>query len=106
MYFLSRLDQGGGGGSSAPSLEDFLSGNVTEVRIPEAMTKLGTYQFYGNKSIQKVMLHDNVTELGNYCFYSCSNMTDIENLKGGEEVWILCIFLYQAYGDRDSAGSD
>ena len=82
MYFPSRMMTAGSGGEGGPSLEDYLCGNVTKVTIPNQMTSIRNYLFYGCTSLQKVVLNGKITSLGESCFSGCSSLKAIENMVG------------------------
>lgn len=82
MYFPSRMMTPESSGEGGPSLEDYLCGNVTKVTIPNQMTSLRNYLFYGCSSLQKVTLNGKVTSLGESCFSGCSSLKTIENMEG------------------------
>ena len=49
----------------------YLNGNeVTELVIPEGVTEISAYGFYGG-SFEKVTIHDGVQKIGSYAFYGC-----------------------------------
>ena len=53
-----------------------LNGNeVTELVIPEGVTEISAYAFYGG-NFDKVTIHDGVQKIGSYAFYGC----DIDEL--------------------------
>ena len=49
----------------------YLNGNeVTELDIPEGVTEISAYAFYGG-NFDKVTIHDGVQKIGTYAFYGC-----------------------------------
>ena len=50
---------------------------VTELVIPEDITEIKNYAFYGCKSIIKVVIPDHVTSIGNSAFYSCNALSSV-----------------------------
>lgn len=57
----------------------YLNGNpVTELEIPNGVTKLNNYAFYGYGGLISVKLPDSVTHIGDEAFYVCYNLTSIE----------------------------
>ncbi len=49
----------------------YINGNeVTELVIPEGVTEISAYAFYGG-SFDKVTIHDGVQKIGSYAFYGC-----------------------------------
>ena len=54
----------------------YLNGNlVTELVIPENVTKINAFAFNGCTSITKVIIHDNITYIGRDAFADCTNLT-------------------------------
>ena len=49
---------------------------LDELIIPETVTTLGSYQFYGF-NIKKVVIPNNVTSYGDAIFSNCSNLTEV-----------------------------
>ena len=45
---------------------------VTNLIIPETITKIKDYTFYGCKSLTSVTIHDNVTSIGEEAFDDCN----------------------------------
>ena len=50
---------------------------VTELVIPEDVTTVGNYTFYGCSSLTSVIIPDGVTSIGSYAFNTCSNLTSV-----------------------------
>jgi len=54
----------------------YLNGElVTVVIIPETVTEIKAYAFYGYNSMTSVEIPNSVTSIGGYAFYWCSNLT-------------------------------
>ncbi len=52
-----------------------LNGEIlTEVTVPDFLTKLGDYQFYGCQSIERINLHGKVTAIGKDAFSQCPSL--------------------------------
>ena len=50
---------------------------VTEIVIPETITKIGDYQFYGFNNVKNINIPNTVTSIGNYAFDGCKSLTNI-----------------------------
>lgn len=50
---------------------------LVELIVPNTITTIKQFAFYGCKSITKVVLHDGVTSIGSSAFSSCSSLTSI-----------------------------
>ena len=50
---------------------------VTELVIPEGVTSIGSYAFYGCSGLTKLTISEGVTSIGSYAFRDCSNLTEI-----------------------------
>ncbi|MBE7059884.1 MAG: leucine-rich repeat domain-containing protein [Ruminococcaceae bacterium] len=65
--------------------------------IPEGITEIKNYAFYGCKSILKVSLPESVTLIGASAFYNCSSLMKVSMPEGittiGEELFSYCISL-------------
>ena len=64
---------------------------VTEIVIPETITKIGDYQFYGFENVTSIIISNSVTSIGNYAFSDCSNLTNVY-YKGKIEDWCKISF--------------
>ena len=45
--------------------------------IPDSVTSIGNYAFYGCSSLTSIIIPDSVTSIGNRAFYGCSSLTSI-----------------------------
>ena len=45
--------------------------------IPDSVTSIGDYAFYGCSSLTSIIIPDSVTSIGNRAFYGCSSLTSI-----------------------------
>jgi len=59
---------------------------VTEVVIPDHITKIGDRTFYNLKSLTSITIPDSVTSIGNYAFYGCTGLETVY-YEGSEEEW-------------------
>ena len=61
----------------------YLNGEIlTEVIVPESITSIGRYAFYGCKSLTTVMMHDKITSIGRYAFDACKKLTTLRLSSG------------------------
>ncbi len=50
---------------------------VTDLVIPNTITQLHGYAFYGCSSLTSVVIGNSVTRIGGYAFYNCSSLTSV-----------------------------
>ena len=57
----------------------YIGGNKVEgdLVIPDGVTSIGDYVFYGCSGLTSVVIPDSVTSIGYYAFYSCSGLTSV-----------------------------
>ena len=56
----------------------YLNGKpFTKLVIPESMTSIGSYVFYGCSWLTSIDIPASVTSIGSYAFYGCSSLTNI-----------------------------
>ena len=56
----------------------YLDGNlVTELIIPDSVTSIGSYTFYGCTGLTSIVIGDSVTSIGEEAFYGCESLTSI-----------------------------
>ncbi len=51
--------------------------SLTSVTIPDSVTSIGKYAFYNCDSLTSVTIGDSVTSIGDYAFYSCGSLTSV-----------------------------
>ena len=51
-----------------------INGSVT---IPDSVTSIGAYAFYGRSGLKSVTIPDSVTNIGQSAFYDCSGLTSV-----------------------------
>ena len=84
---------GGGGDIEIPSTIDgytvteigdqaFSSSDVANVTLPETLTIIGKYAFYGCDYIDSIKIPDNVHTIKSGAFYECDYLTDIKLPSG------------------------
>ena len=65
----------------------YLNGELlTDLVIPDGVTSIGDYAFYGCTSIVSVTIPNSVTSIGEYSFQSCKNITSVTIGKGVESI--------------------
>ena len=50
---------------------------TTNLIIPQGVTSIGNYAFYGCSGLTSVTIPNSVTSIGNYAFYGCSGLTSV-----------------------------
>ncbi len=50
---------------------------VTDLVIPDSVTGIGDYAFYGCESLASITIRDSVTSIGKSAFYGCDNLTGV-----------------------------
>ncbi len=59
---------------------------VTEVTVPDFVTTLGNFQFYGCQSLEKIKLHADVTVIGTAAFGNCPSLRAIYCEKADDQI--------------------
>lgn len=54
-----------------------VSSNLTTVQLPEGLTDIDNYAFYGCNSLASVTIPNSVTSIGNYAFYKCNSIRSV-----------------------------
>ena len=68
---------------------------VTEIVIPETITKTGDYQFFGFNNVTNIIIPNSVTSIGDYAFYGCTSIKSITVPfvgNGSDKTRFECIF--------------
>lgn len=69
-------------------------GNDADVIIPDGVTSIEAYAFYGCKSLTSIKIPDSVTEIGKDAFEYCANLKSVTFPDGvtkiGEDAFYGC----------------
>ena len=68
---------------------------ITEIEIPETITSIGDYQFYGFKDLTSITMPSSITRIGLSAFSDCSSLTTV---TCGENSQLASIGSYAFYG--------
>ena len=61
----------------------YLNGKlVTNLELPDSVTTIGKYAFYGCSSLESIVIPNSVTSIGYYAFMYCSSLTSVEIADG------------------------
>ncbi len=60
---------------------------VTDVVIPQEVSNIKSYSFYGCRGVKTLKLHDNITYIFSSAFYNCTNLQELYIKKGLKSVW-------------------
>lgn len=55
---------------------------IYNLEIPDSVTTIGNYTFYGCRDLKSVILHDGVTSIGDYAFAYCSDLESVDFSDG------------------------
>ena len=61
---------------------------VTSIEIPNTVTSIGNYQFYGFNNVTSITIPSSVTSIGNYVFEGCTAITIYCEATSAEKGWI------------------
>ena len=50
---------------------------TTEITIPNGVTSIGAYAFYGCRGLENITIPDSVTNIGNHVFCGCTGLTSV-----------------------------
>ncbi|MCI9369417.1 MAG: leucine-rich repeat domain-containing protein, partial [Lachnospiraceae bacterium] len=67
-------------------------GNSEKVVVPEGVTSIGDYAFYGCSGLTSIEVPEGVTSIGDYAFYGCSGLTSIEVPEGVTSIGASAFF--------------
>ena len=74
---------------------------VTDLVIPDSVTSIGNYAFYGCSSLASVTIPDSVTSIGKWAFRECSSLASVTIGNGvtsiGQEAFYNCRSLASIY---------
>ena len=75
------------------------TGSATELNLPNDITSIYQYAFYGCDSLTSVVIPDSVTSIGERAFYSCVSLT---NVVIGDRVTSICDGAFYGCGNLTS----
>ena len=58
-------------------LNSFAPAGLTEYTIPDSVTSIGSYAFYGCDGLTSITISNSVTSIGSYAFAWCENLTSV-----------------------------
>lgn len=74
---IGTHDGGGGAGGDAAMLASLIDRSVTDFTIPDSVTSIGAYAFYGCKNLTSITIPNSVTSIGMGAFQNCTSLTSI-----------------------------
>ncbi|MBR1803939.1 MAG: leucine-rich repeat protein [Muribaculaceae bacterium] len=67
---------------------------VSNVTIPDQITEIGPYSFYGNPNLTNVTFHNGITKIEDHAFANCKKLTSVRltnaNIELGPYIWSGC----------------
>ena len=81
---------------------------VNELIIPNTISKINNYQFYGCESIKKVKIPNSITNIGTMAFRLCYNIVEVANLSslsisaGDSNYGFVAYYSSVVYNDDDN----
>ena len=80
----------------------FFNCNLSSIKIPTQITKLGNYCFYNCKGLKEIELNKNIKELPCSCFKKCLDLTKIIIPSSVTKLSKCCFFLVFFFGTNRS----
>ena len=67
-------------GGSVQKIPNYFIQNtsVTSIDIPNSVTSIGGYSFYGCSNLTSLTIGNSVSSIGEYAFYNCSSLTSVD----------------------------
>ena len=62
---------------SSDIIAGLVSGDLTEIIIPEEVSQIRPYAFYGINTLQEITIPNNIIQIGNYAFYGCEALKQV-----------------------------
>lgn len=85
----------------------YVDRSQTEVAVPDGVTSIGNYAFYGCHKLTSILIPDGVTSIGIYAFAGCSSLNSIELPESIAHIntaaFESCFGLKTIYGSNDVA---
>ncbi len=80
----------------------YLDGNeIKDLIIPNEITEIKNYAFYGYDGLTSIDIHNGVTSIGNWAFYDCNGLTSVTIGSGvtsvGRSAFVSCDRLQTVY---------
>ncbi|MDY4231627.1 MAG: leucine-rich repeat protein [Candidatus Faecousia sp.] len=91
----SRIDFGAFDGSA-----------LTEVALPDSVTVIDAFAFYGCTGLNEIVIPSGVKEIGDRAFYACENLKAVYFLGNAPETVGECAFQISYYDDSTDTSSD